>query len=107
MNEISKYLKSVVKQKTPFILHSVKNVIIRECFNINKSSFNTEKDLLCLPVPKHFDRHNQSFNDFTLTGIETGFQTKVYREVKEGYWITKLNTVSELIWIQELLISGH
>ena len=44
------------------------------------------------PVAKHFCEKKHSIEDFKVVAIEKVSGDKIYREVKESFWIKKLKT---------------
>ena len=46
------------------------------------------------PLTKHFNERNHSIGDFRITGLEVSKEDNVvYRRLREGYWIRKMQTV--------------
>ena len=46
------------------------------------------------PLPKHFNERHHSIGDLRITGLEVPKEDNVvYRRLKEGYWIRKMQTV--------------
>ena len=46
------------------------------------------------PLAKHFNEGSHSIGDFRITGLEVPKQDNVvYRRLREGYWIRKMQTV--------------